>query len=175
MSAKSQVVTSSFLRSLLATAVLLMCSAGDAAESALVGMDAPDFTLPALDGGNQRLSERLGDVILLNFWNSPCNSCRQQVARLDDLAAQYAGDGLVVLGINLDGDKRRTASAVRALNVSYPILLDNLKNVSRSYQVEKMPVTVLIDRQGTVRYVSKGYRLGAEKRYADKLRELLKE
>jgi peroxiredoxin len=138
-------------------------------------MEAPDFTLPALRGGNQRLSERLGDVVLLNFWNSPCNACRQEVAKLDDLAARYAGNGLVVFGINLDGDKRRTAAAVEALNVSYPILLDNLKNVSRSYQVDKMPVTVLIDRQGTVRYVATGFRIGSEKLYTDKLRELLNE
>jgi len=141
----------------------------------MLGVDAPDFTLPALRGGNERLSERLGEVVLLNFWTSPCNVCRQQLVKLDDLAAQYASDGLVVFGINLDGNKRRTSEAIRTLNVSYPILLDNLKNVSRSYQVEKMPVTVLIDRQGMVRYVSKGYRLGAEKRYAAKLRELLNE
>ncbi|NJO12653.1 MAG: TlpA family protein disulfide reductase [Gammaproteobacteria bacterium] len=82
---------------------------------------------------------------------------------------------MIVLGINSDGNKRRTAAAVQALNVSYPILLDNLKNVSRSYQVDKMPVTVLIDRQGTVRYVATGFRQGSEKLYTDKLRELLEE
>jgi peroxiredoxin len=161
---------------LLITALLaLSCGIAGASESPILGMEAPDFTLPSLRGGNERLSERLGEVVLLNFWTSPCNVCRQQLSRLDDLAAQYASDGLVVFGINLDGDERRTAQAIRSLNVSYPILLDNLKNVSRSYQVEKMPVTVLIDRQGTVRYVAKGFQLGAEKRYADKLRELLNE
>ena len=163
------------MRPLLTLLVLLSCTAGIAADSRILGMEAPDFTLPALRGGNQRLSERLGEVVLLNFWNSPCNVCRKQVASLDDVAARYASNGLVVLGINLDGDKRRTAAAVEALNVSYPILLDNLKNVSRSYQVDKMPVTVLIDRQGTVRYVATGFRIGSEKLYTDKLRELLNE
>jgi peroxiredoxin len=163
------------LRSICIALALLACSAGLAADSKILGAEAPDFTLPALRGGNQRLSDRLGEVVLLNFWDSPCNVCRKQVAKLDDLAARYASDGLVVLGINLDGDKRRTAAAVGALNVSYPILLDNLKNVSRSYQVDKMPVTVLIDRQGTVRYVATGFRLGSEKLYTDKLRELLEE
>src|SRR5262245_58895279 len=134
MSLQSQVVRrfspSRTLRPLLGTLILLGCTAGIAADSRIVGMEAPDFTLPALRGGNQRLSERLGEVVLLNFWSSPCNACRKQVAKLDDLAARHAGNGLVVLGINLDGDKRRTAAAVEALNVSYPILLDNLKNVS---------------------------------------------
>jgi peroxiredoxin len=162
-------------RSLIAALLILACGIGSAADSPILGAMAPDFTLPSLRGGNLRLSDRLGEVVLLTFWTSPCNPCRQQLSRLDDLAAQYAGDGLVIFGINLDGDERRTAQAIRTLNVSYPILLDDLKNVSRSYQVEKMPVTVLIDRQGMVRYVSKGYRLGAEKGYADKLRELLKE
>ncbi len=155
--------------------LLLVCGVGIAAESKLLGTEAPDFTLPTLQGGNQRLSDRLGEVVLLNFWTSPCNACRQQLPKLDDLAAQFARDGLVVFAINLDGNRRRTRRALQNLNLSYPILLDNLKNVSRSYQVEKMPVTVLIDRLGMVRYVSKGYGLGSEKRYADKLRELLNE
>lgn len=176
MSAQSQVVPSTLVRTrLLLAALLLLASGMVSAESPILGASAPDFTLPSLRGGNQRLSDRLGEVVLLTFWTSPCNPCRQQLARLDDLAAQFASDGLVIFGINLDGDERRTAQAIRTLNVSYPILLDDLKNVSRSYQVEKMPVTVLIDRQGMVRYVSKGFRLGAEKGYADKLRELLNE
>jgi len=179
MSLHSQVVTRfTFFRVLcpvVAVLAIFGCTAVLAAVSKILGQEAPDFTLPALRGGNERLSERLGEVVLLNFWTSPCNVCRKQVAKLDDLAARYAGDGLVVLGINLDGNKRRTADAVQALNVSYPILLDNLKNVSRSYQVDKMPVTVLIDRQGTVRYVATGFQQGSEKLYTDKLRELLEE
>jgi peroxiredoxin len=160
---------------MVAALAILSCSAGLAADSKILGAEAPDFTLPALRGGNQRLSERLGEVVLLNFWQSDCNACRKQVTKLDDLAASYARDGLVVLGINLDGSKRRTIASVQALNVSYPILLDNLRSVSRSYQVDKMPVTVLIDRQGTVRYVATGFRQGSEKLYTDKLRELLEE
>jgi peroxiredoxin len=163
------------LRSVVAALVILNCTVGLAADSKILGREAPDFTLPALRGGNERLSDRLGEVVVLNFWASGCNVCRKQVAKLEDLAARYAGDGVIVLGINSDDNKRRTAAAVQVLNVSYPILLDDLKSVSRSYQVDKMPVTVLIDRQGTVRYVATGFRQGSEKLYTDKLRELLAE
>jgi peroxiredoxin len=121
------------------------------------------------------LSDRRGEVVMLSFWNSSCGVCRKQLEKLDELAARFAKDGLVVFGINQGGSKRNAIDVARDLNLSYPILLDSMKNVSRSYQVEKMPVTVFIDRQGMVRYVSTGYRLGSEKLYADRLGELLNE
>ena len=60
-------------------------------------------------------------------------------------------------------------------SVSYPVLFDARKDVSRAYQASTMPLTVLIDREGVVRYVSEGYKVGYEARYTDKLRELLNE
>ena len=63
----------------------------------------------------------------------------------------------------------------QTLKVSYPVLFDTRKEVSRAYDVSAMPVTVLVDRAGVVRYVSEGYKPGYEKRYTEKLRELLNE
>jgi peroxiredoxin len=59
--------------------------------------------------------------------------------------------------------------------VTYPILFDERKDVSRAYQLGTMPLTVLIDREGVIRYVSEGFKPGYEKLYTDKLRELLAE
>jgi peroxiredoxin len=59
--------------------------------------------------------------------------------------------------------------------VTYPILIDARQSVGRLYEVDSMPLTVLIDRQGVVRYVSQGFKPGYEKRYAEWLRELLNE
>jgi peroxiredoxin len=80
-----------------------------------------------------------------------------------------------MLGINIDEGRDAAVEMARTLRVSYPILFDARKEVSRAYRLDAMPLTVLIDREGIVRHVSEGYKPGYEKRYTEKLRELLGE
>ncbi len=63
----------------------------------------------------------------------------------------------------------------KTLGVSYPVLLDARNEVAKAYEIGTLPVTFLIDREGKVRYVSEGFKPGYEKRYTEKLRELLNE
>jgi peroxiredoxin len=64
---------------------------------------------------------------------------------------------------------------VSELGVSFPVLFDARKEVSKLYKVEAMPVTVLIDREGTIRYVHHGYKPGYEDKYLNQIRSLLRE
>ena len=61
------------------------------------------------------------------------------------------------------------------LGVTFPVLFDSRKEVSKLYEVEAMPVTVIVDRSGTVRYVHHGYKPGYEEKYLDQIRSLLRE
>jgi peroxiredoxin len=141
--------------------------------SRLIGQPAPDFALGSIDDQNVRLSEHLGEVIVINFWVTWCGPCREQMTLLDELYAKYRRAGLVMLSVNIDATPDRAIDMARTLKVSYPVLLDVRKEVSKAYQVEAMPLTVLIDREGVVRYVADGYKSGDEKRYAEQIRELL--
>lgn len=145
--------------------------------SGLVGQPAPDFALRSWEGRNVRLSEHLGEVVLINFWATWCGPCRQEMPLLDEIYGKYRRAGLVLFSVNLDEANNLDAAREMAttLRVSYPVLFDARKEVSRAYQASTMPLTVLIDREGVVRYVSEGYKLGYETRYTDKLRELLNE
>lgn len=158
-------------------AITLAQAAGPvaAATAGLVGQPAPDFALSSLGKENLRLSEHLGEVVIINFWATWCGPCRQEMPLLDELYNKYRLAGLVLLSINLDDSADRATEMARTLKVSYPVLIDERKDVSRAYQVGTLPLTVLIDRGGVVRYVSEGYKPGYEQRYADKLRELLNE
>lgn len=140
-----------------------------------VGAPAPDFALRAIDGANHRLSEHVGEVVLVNFWASWSGPSRQEMPMLDDLYAKYQRAGFVLLGVNLDDHSERAIEMAKAAKVSYPLLFDVNKDVARSYQVNAMPLTVLIDRSGVVRFASESYQPGDEKRYADELRKLLNE
>jgi peroxiredoxin len=158
-------------------ALLLLGPAVCLPAGALVGQPAPDFALRSWDGHNVRLSEHLGEVVLINFWATWCGPCRQEMPLLDEIYGKYRRAGLVLFSVNLDEADNLEAAREMAstLRVSYPVLFDARKEVSRAYQASTMPLTVLIDREGVVRYVSEGYKLGYEVRYTDKLRELLNE
>jgi len=160
---------------LLAASLLLpgLClSAGE-----LVGQPAPDFALRSWQGENVRLSEHLGDVVLINFWATWCGPCRQEMPQLDEIYGKYRRAGLVLFSVNLDDSQNLddAQEMAKTLKISYPVLADVRKEVARAYQPSTMPLTVLIDREGVVRYVSEGYKVGYEARYTDKLRELLNE
>ncbi|MDZ7644188.1 MAG: TlpA disulfide reductase family protein [Woeseiaceae bacterium] len=145
------------------------------ASSALTGQTAPDFALRSASGDNMRLSEYRGDVVMINFWATWCGPCRQEMPLLDDLYSRYERVGFKLLGVNIDDDSRRAMEMVEELGVNFPVLFDESKDVSRLYQVEAMPVTVLVDRSGTVRHVHHGYKPGYEQKYLTQIRSLLRE
>src|SRR5262245_5607945 len=111
------------------------------AASQLLRQRAPDFVLRSVAGENVRLSEHLGEVIIINFWASWCGPCQQEMPLLDELYGKYQRAGLTLLSVNLDDDKERAIEMAKTLAVSYPVLLDDRKEVSRSYQVGTMPST----------------------------------
>jgi thiol-disulfide isomerase/thioredoxin len=136
---------------------------------------APSFALPSRSGDTVSLAQLKGKVVMLNFWASWCGPCRQEMPLLDELYGKYQRAGLVMLSVNIDENAAPAIEMVQTLRISYPVLFDTRKEVSRAYDVSAMPVTVLVDRAGVVRYVSEGYKPGYEKRYTEKLRELLNE
>lgn len=159
----------------LATVLTLLAPLHRALAEPTIGQPAADFALRSLDDANVRLSEHRGEVVLLNFWATWCGPCRQEMPLLNDLHVKYQRAGLTLFGVNIDAPAAQAAEMVRTLKVTYPILIDDRQNVGRLYAIGSMPLTVLIDRQGVVRYVSQGFKPGYEKRYADWLRELLNE
>jgi peroxiredoxin len=160
------------IRSVLA---LLVFAAGSACATLAPMAQAPDFTLKNLAGGNLRLNEQRGRVVLVNFWATWCGPCKQEMPHLTRLYDKYRAAGFVLLGVNVDEDPRQAAAVAARLGVSFPVLFDADKTVSRLYDLQSMPATVLIDRDGRVRYLHRGYREGLEEAYDRQIRELVKE
>ena len=141
----------------------------------LAGQPAPDFALKSATGENLRLSEYRGDVVMINFWATWCGPCRQEMPLLDELYSRYQRVGFNLLGVNIDDDSGRAMKMIDELGVSFPVLFDSRKEVSKLYDVEAMPVTVLVDREGRIRHVHHGYKPGYEDKYLDQIRSLLRE
>jgi len=136
---------------------------------------AHDFTLKTNQGNNLRLAEQRGNVVLLNFWASWCGPCRQEMPKLDALYQRYQSAGFTVLGINVETDSAAADNLLKKIPVSFPILYDTDTRVSQSYQVDAMPTSVLIDRNGEMRQLHRGYKPGYEELYRQQIKELLKE
>ena len=81
----------------------------------------------------------------------------------------------MLLGVNIDDDPRAAAALATKLGLRFPVLLDTDKKVSRVYDMSAMPATLLIDRDGRVRHIHRGYREGVEKTYEEQVRGLVKE
>lgn len=157
------------IRQLLVMCCLLFTATANAADA------APDFALKNIAGGNVRLSELRGEVVLLNFWASWCGPCRQEMPILDTLHQRYNKLGFSVIGVNVDKDPALADKILKDIPVTFPILLDDTGTVSNSFNVSAMPTSVLIDRDGNMRYLHKGYKPGYEQEYETEIKELIRE
>lgn len=136
-------------------------NATPAVRSVTLGAVAPDFILPDLfdDDTAYTLSDYRGQPVILNFWASWCVPCRREMPALQQTAARYKADGLVLLGMNqtyLD-----TLSEARAfveeLGLTFPITRDDDGDTgARAYQVVGIPTTVFITQEGDVAHIQIG-------------------
>lgn len=147
----------------------MLCTIGASAET------GPDFTLKSNKGKNIRLAELRGNVVMLNFWASWCAPCRKEMPLLDGLSDRYGAAGFTLLGVNVEKDGTAGDKIIKDLGVKFPILYDSESKVSQAYNVDAMPTTVMIDKNGEIRYVNRGYRAGDEDKYRKQIRELIRE
>ncbi|MGB9750629.1 MAG: TlpA family protein disulfide reductase [Roseiflexus castenholzii] len=124
-----------------------------------VNRPAPNLTLPTLDGGSLSLADLRGNVVLVNFWGTWCEPCKEETPALQAAYQRLQSEGLVIVGINLR--RQETGDdAVRAFvqqyGVTYPIALDVDGEAARLFQISPIPVSYFIDPEGTIRYVRIG-------------------
>lgn len=115
------------------------------------GFPAPDFELASLDGKKVKLSDFRGKAVLLNFWATWCSPCKVEMPWFVDLQKKYGSDGLVVLGIAMDDTETpKIAQFASEMGVNYPVLLGTDK-VSEDYgNVQYLPTSFYIDREGKI-------------------------
>jgi peroxiredoxin len=145
------------------------------AESATISGPAPNFTLKSLSGKNIKLSELTGNVVLINFWASWCGPCRQEMPLLNAIHNKYKPLGFTVLGINVEEQVANAKSFISERPVDFPILLDSKNRISELYKVIAMPTTVVIDRDGNMRFLHQGYQSGDEAEYRKMVKKLVRE
>lgn len=121
-------------------------------EFARIGLPAPNFLLvDALTGKEIKLSDYAGRLIILNFWASWCGPCKIELPELQAIQTKYGTD-LVILGVNGD---RESLEQIRyfgsKLNLTFGLLRDPNKEVTKAYGVWGLPKTLFIDRTGLIK------------------------
>jgi cytochrome c biogenesis protein CcmG/thiol:disulfide interchange protein DsbE len=118
---------------------------------AQLGREAPAFSLERLDGGRVSLADLRGRPIVLNFWASWCAPCRDESPMLTALAADYADEGLAVVGIVYHDEATNAIEFMRRYSQTYPGLLDPAQRTALDYGVFGVPETYFIDAGGVIR------------------------
>jgi cytochrome c biogenesis protein CcmG/thiol:disulfide interchange protein DsbE len=118
-----------------------------------VGMRAPDFTLPTLDGKQVSLNEFRGKIVMINFWQDVQQS-RNELSVIQEVYVKWPRDKLVVLAISWKQTQAVTQAVATSKGLTLPVLLDETGEVATKYKVIQSPVTLFIDTQGIVRDTS---------------------
>jgi cytochrome c biogenesis protein CcmG/thiol:disulfide interchange protein DsbE len=124
--------------------------------STLVGKPAPAFTLHAADGRTVSLASLHGHPVVLNFWATWCTSCLTEHPNLVAAWRRYASRGVEFLGISFQDSAGKGEEFLRQHGGNWPVLSDPDEQTAISYGVTGPPETVLIDRNGIVRYKAPG-------------------
>jgi peroxiredoxin len=113
---------------------------------------AQDFTLLDLNGQEVKLSDFRGKVVVLNFWATWCPPCRKEIPDFNELQAQYGDKGLQFIGVALDEEGLPKVKKWTSTNpVNYPVVIADAQ-IKKTYgEMNAIPVTMLIDRQGIIR------------------------
>jgi peroxiredoxin len=129
------------------------------APDTIIGQPAPPFTLGSSTGARVSTGDFGGQLLLVNFWATWCTPCIEEMPMLQALQTEYADKGLQVIGIALD-DVQRARDFAEDLGISYPVLLGATDVMLTARQwgnsSGQLPYTVLVDRDGIVRWTRLG-------------------
>ena len=120
---------------------------------------APDFTLPALNGGTVSLADYRGKKVVISFWASWCGPCRLELPVLKsffDKAYKRDGD-FEILTINLDESRESAEAAIEQGKLPFLVLWDPAQKTANAYGVNGIPCLFIVDRTGHVVYASAGF------------------
>jgi cytochrome c biogenesis protein CcmG, thiol:disulfide interchange protein DsbE len=142
---------------LISRATASPSAAGDSAPRQ--GLPAPEFALNTLAGQRVNLSDYRGKVILINFWATWCPPCKAEMPFLQAAYKTYREQGLEILAIDSTSDQSEADAARQFANangVAFPVLADVKAEASQLYQVQALPPSFFVDRQGKIAWVVVG-------------------
>lgn len=146
----------------------------DAAEFQVwKGGPAPALELRAIDGGLQRLTDYRGRVVLVNFWATWCEPCRDEMPSIQRLKDKLSGRPFSVVAVNLDEPESRIHAFLSRTKVTLPVLLDPGRRAARAWNARILPATYIVGADGRIRYYAIGELEWDNEQIVSRITELL--
>jgi thiol-disulfide isomerase/thioredoxin len=136
-------------------AIGLLCPSLTAAAGELkawAGGRTPPLVLKDIEGKSHNLAIYRGKVVLVNFWATWCEPCRDEMPSIQRLKGKLAGKPFEVLAVNLDEPESRIRNFLAKMPLDFPILVDQEKVVTKAWKVRVLPMSFIIGRDGRIRY-----------------------
>jgi cytochrome c biogenesis protein CcmG/thiol:disulfide interchange protein DsbE len=122
----------------------------------LEGDSAPDFSMTLLDGSEVSLSDLHGQVVVLNFWASWCDPCREEAPGLQEVWETYEGKGVIFLGVSHKDAEDASRAFVQEFGLTYLNGTDPRDRISRAYGITGVPETFILDAEGKIAQFYRG-------------------
>ena len=133
-------------------------------------------SLTLLNGESaKKLDELKGKVIYIDFWASWCPPCVKSFPFMNQLNNELKDQGLHVIGVNLDEKVSDAEKFLERYPVQFSVLADPSKQCAKELQVMAMPTSVIIDKNGKIRHIHKGFRMDESEKLRSLVTELLQE
>lgn len=140
-----------------------------------LGDTAPNFTLSTDGQYNLRLSEQKGYIVVVVFWASWCRSCPVQLNSLNTLKQKYKDYGVKVWAVTLDKTKQAADHYLTHKKLDFTILYDTSFEVSERYDIDDLPASLIVDRDGYIRHIQDGYEPTDTQKFDEILQKLVLE
>lgn len=121
----------------------------DGGGPARLSRPAPDFSVELFEGGTFTLSENLGKPVVVNFWASWCDACREEAPVLEGAWQRFKDDGVIFLGIDIQDKREDALKFIDEFNVTYPNGPDE-SDIYFDYGGTGVPESYFIDRDGKI-------------------------
>ena len=122
----------------------------------LKGEPAADFSIDRFDGGSFQLSAHKGKPILINFFASWCVACGTEIPVLAKVSPEYSKKGVVFVGVAINDTETKARKFIGKYNLTFATGLDKSGEIRKNYQLYGMPTTLLVDKQGIIKYLHLG-------------------
>ncbi len=152
---------------------LLWAGTGSVGAAQTPARLAPALALLDRSGQAVRLEALRGRVVLVDFWATWCIPCRESLPAYDGLLQRYQREGFEVLAVSVGESRTRVDAYFADRQPLIRILLDPKTVAARQFRVQRIPTSVLVDRDGYIRYTIVGFESGALAEYDARIRELL--